>query len=267
MDVSLPELNSEIEISKGTYHSDDIFVIQKLTEIKGHMVTDPNIEKSPFLQYIRQYHTTPENKLKVCQFVAIEQWLGTLKISFPLMEDNLLQELLFLLFKRFAKCSCKKGDKHPRMVPPHYLRFVAIRSPKYNSLLEWTYGIHKKPERRDFLFAFLEIHETYGFLKLGHETYEFICGYTNKAKVDPRTIVGGYVIVTNYIVITEIFNMKNAVNTESLFFDLNDVERIHQVKFYPTHYTMDSAPRIPYNFITCFRLLRKSTVSLFVMKL
>lgn len=249
---SLPHLGDRIKVSRETLQSENTWVVQKASEISGKLKNKCSV--SPFMKFLR------ERNLKSCHILALDQWIAMLSKQFPKVKDTVFQTIIFTLLKKFGDCSCEADSKHVEIVTASFLRFVDIENKNYSKFPPWSFGIHRQENKNKYLFGYLEISSIYGFVTLSDETYQLVCGYTNKENRDISEVATSYVVIKKYMIITEIYSEKNAKNIEFLFFDLQDVQKIHSIKVFPTHFPNAEPPMIHYNFNVSFTVLKKANV-------
>lgn len=252
--IYYPKLQDTIKISSKTQQLGYTWVVQNKTEIHGNL--ESWSVASEFIQFLRW------NKLKVCHIFNVDQWICTLNKFFPKLKDSVAEEIILSLLKKYFKCICDNfPNNYIKVDTVSSLRFVDIEK-TYVDFPFWSYGIHRKQYELNYIFGYLEINAIYGYMTISDHKYHFVCGYTNKQKRDLAEIIGSYVLIKDYIIITEIFSEPNVKNSEFLFFDLQNVDRINFLEAFPTLFPAPAPPEIQYEHNMTFTVLRKSNVGI-----
>lgn len=255
--VQTPNKEAVIRLSKETVGSGGTYVIQAKSEV-GDIFK--NIGRpSRFIQFIRQ------NDWTLCHVLALDQWIETIGEHFTsLVNSNHLHLITLVLLEKFGTCLCRKGIKHMEIVTVHSLRFVEIvKNDMYEKFPFWSFGIHRKESKNKFVFGHIEVDSIFGFITISDDKSKFVCGYTNKHNRNLNEIVGSYVVLKDYIVMTEIFSEKNAKNSEFIFFDLQNVEVIFPNEMGPVQFPDSDSTKIQYAFSISFTVIRKANVSMY----
>lgn len=248
----LPYLDDMVRISRKVPFC-NIWVIKDESEIRTKLKNKGTV--SPFMEFVRT------NDLKPCHIIAFDQWLVQIDKYFPKLKVGVLHSVMLSLMKTFSDCKCAQNMKHMEILTVSSLRFIDIKNDIYEKFPNWSFGIHRQETENKYVFGYMDIHSKCGFVTLADEHYTLVCGYSNRQNRSISEVVNSYVVIKRYMIITEIFGQEGAKNSEFIFFDLQDVQKIYSQVIFPTHFPSIELPKIHYNYHVGFTVIKKSSVS------